>query len=168
MPAGAGFDMVWRFLARRFADMWGAPRKHCARIRLIRNLQNKVLEMGLTIAPEPIPLSWGPDGVIRVANTRVTLDTVVAAHRDGYTADEIARQYPTLKLADVYAIIGYFIRHRAEVEIYLLERQVQSDDVRRENESRFDPAGVRERLLARRAVRENQSDAPTAKQRKPY
>jgi uncharacterized protein (DUF433 family) len=119
--------------------------------------------MGLSIAPEPIPLSWSPDGVIQVANTRVTLDTVVAAHCDGATADEIARQYPSLELADVYAIIGYYLRHRAEVENYLTERQIQSDAVRRDSESRFDPAGVRDRLLARRAVTENHSDDPSGR-----
>ncbi len=116
--------------------------------------------MGLSIAPEPIPLNCDPDGVIRVGNTRVTLDTVVAAHRDGATADEIGRQYPSLELADVYAVIGYYLRHRQEVETYLMERQAQCETVRRDNESRFDPAGVRERLLARRAGRENSSDAP--------
>jgi uncharacterized protein (DUF433 family) len=119
--------------------------------------------MGLSIAPEPIPLSCDPDGVIRVGNTRITLDTVVAAHRDGVTADEIARQYPSLELADVYATIAYYLRHRPEVETYLMERQAQSDAVRRDNESQFDPAGVRERLLARRAVTENNSDAPSGR-----
>jgi len=119
--------------------------------------------MGLSIAPEPIPLSCDTAGVIRAGNTRVTLDTVVAAHRDGATADEIARQYPSLELADVYAIIGYYLRHRPEVETYLMERQAQSEAVRRDNEAQFDPAGVRERLLARRAVRENHSDASSGR-----
>ena len=140
-----------------------ASKDHRARFCLIRDRQTKVLEMGLSIAPEPIPLSSDPDGIIRVGNTRVTLDTVVAAHRDGATADEIARQYPSLELADVYAIIGYYLRHRPEVETYLMERQAQSEAVRRDNESRFDPEGVRERLLARRAVRENHTDAASGR-----
>ena len=41
-----------------------------------------------TPAAEPIPLTTGDDGVIRVAGTRVTLDTVIASFADGGTAEE--------------------------------------------------------------------------------
>lgn len=92
----------------------------------------------------------GADGVVRVGATRVTLETVVAAFREGATAEEIAQQYPTLGLADVYSVIGYYLRHRAEVESYLRDRQRQSAQARRENEARLDPSGVRDRLVTRR------------------
>jgi uncharacterized protein (DUF433 family) len=95
-------------------------------------------------------LSQGADGVIRVGRTRVTLDTVVAAHRAGATAEEIARQYPSLDLADVHTVIDYYRHHLPEVETYLRNRRARSEAVRRSNEARCDPAGVRERLLARR------------------
>jgi uncharacterized protein (DUF433 family) len=107
--------------------------------------------MTLTIQAEPVPLRATADGVILVAGTRVTLDTVVAAFREGATPEEIAQRYPTLELADLYAVIGYILRRRAEVHDYLRRRAVQAGEVRRENESRFDPQGVRERLLARAA-----------------
>jgi uncharacterized protein (DUF433 family) len=106
--------------------------------------------MSLFIDTEPIPLTFDPDGVIRVSHTRVTLDTIVHAFADGATAEEIVGQYPSLDLADVYAVIGYILRHRAEVDSYLQKRQEQSDAVRMENESRFTPQGIRERLTARR------------------
>ena len=83
-------------------------------------------------------------------DTRVPLDAVVAAFREGATAEEIAQQYPSLRLAAVYAVIGYYLRHQREVDDYLHERQQQAAEVRRSNEARFDPAGVRDRLLARR------------------
>ena len=82
---------------------------------------------------------------------RVTLDTIVGAFSDGATAEEIAQQYPSVKLADVYYVIGYYLRSRSEVEAYLRERQSSSQIVREENEARFDPQGIRDRLLARRA-----------------
>jgi uncharacterized protein (DUF433 family) len=88
---------------------------------------------------------------MRIGNTRVTLDTVIASFADGATAEEIAQQYPSLLLADVYSVIGYYLRHAAEVGAYLQQRRVQRDAVRQQNEARFDPHGVRERLLARRA-----------------
>jgi uncharacterized protein (DUF433 family) len=99
---------------------------------------------------EAMPLELDSDGVMRVGGTRVTLDTLVAAFNEGATAEEIAQQYPTLQLADIYAVIGYYLRRRDEVESYLSKRRELAEAVRRENEARFNPVGVRERLLARR------------------
>jgi uncharacterized protein (DUF433 family) len=105
----------------------------------------------LVIAAEPVPLEADADGVVRVAGTRVTLDTVVAAFRQGATAEEIVYQYPSLDLADVYAVLAYYLQSQAQVDAYLCRRQGQADRVRKENEARFDPHGIRERLTARRA-----------------
>ncbi|MDW8101184.1 MAG: DUF433 domain-containing protein [Anaerolineae bacterium] len=91
------------------------------------------------------------DGVIRVGKTRVTLDTVISAFLDGATAEEITHQYPSLDLADVYSVIGYYPRQRAEIDTYLQRRRELAEQVRRQNKSRFDPSGIRDRLLARRA-----------------
>ena len=107
--------------------------------------------MGLTIAHEPVPLQLTEEGVVRVAGTRVTLDVVVSAFEDGATAEEIVEQYPVLRLADAYAVIGYYLRHRPEVQAYLAERQKNCQEIRKQNQIRFEPAGVRARLLARRS-----------------
>ena len=108
--------------------------------------------MTLSLANEPIPLETDADGVVRVGGTRVTLDTIVAAFNEGATAEEIVYQYPSLHLADVYAVIGYCLRRRSEVEAYLRQRQQQANSTRKQNEDRFAPDGVRNRLLARRAI----------------
>lgn len=106
--------------------------------------------MSLVVAALRVPLRADADGVIRVGSTRVTLDTVVTAFREGLTVEEIVSQYPSLRLADVYQVIGYFLDHEAEVDAYVQARQQQAAEIRRENENRFDPAGLRDRLLARR------------------
>jgi uncharacterized protein (DUF433 family) len=106
--------------------------------------------MNSTEMTERVPVHTGADGVIRVGGTRVTLDTVVAAFHAGATAEEIVQQYPSLALADVYSVIAFYLRHRAEIGEYLTQRQRQAAQVHEENERRFDPAGVRDRLLARR------------------
>lgn len=105
------------------------------------------------IATETVPLVRDVDGVIRVGKTRVTLDTVVSAFLNGATAEEISQQYPPLDLADVYSVIAYYLRRRVEVDAYLDQRREHAERVRRQNESRFDPSGIRDRLLARRAGR---------------
>ena len=107
--------------------------------------------MPTVISSQPVPLETSSDGVIRVKGSRVTLDTIVAAFAEGATAEEIAQQYPTLDLAAVYGVISYYLQHADEVDAYLSERQEKAAAIRRENERRFDPRGVRERLLARRA-----------------
>jgi uncharacterized protein (DUF433 family) len=56
---------------------------------------------------ETIPMTTGADGVIRVSGTRVTLDSILLAFNEGATPEEIARQYPTVPLADIYHLIGY-------------------------------------------------------------
>ncbi|HYV38047.1 MAG TPA: DUF433 domain-containing protein, partial [Gemmataceae bacterium] len=65
----------------------------------------------MTTSPpiETIPLLLDSDGVLRVSETRVTLDTIVGAFTEGATAEEIAQQYPSVPLADVYAVIGYYL-----------------------------------------------------------
>ena len=110
----------------------------------------------LNVEPEPVPLIADVDGVVRVGGTRVTLDLVASAFEEGATPEEVTQRHPTLDLADVYSVFTYYLRHRAEVQDYLLERRGWADEVRAENERRFSPEGMRERLLARRSsAREN-------------
>jgi len=100
---------------------------------------------------ERIPLAEDGNGVIRVADTRVTLDALAEAFHEGATAEEMAQQYPSLSLADLYSVLGYLLRHQTEVAAYLETRAAQRKTIRLENERRFSPQGVRARLLARHA-----------------
>ncbi len=107
--------------------------------------------MILTPSNEPLPLEPDADGVIRVGKTRITLDTVVAAFNEGATAEEIIQQYPSLSLADIYSVISYCLRRREDVDTYLRERQQRAAEVQEQNEKRFSPVGIRERLLLRKS-----------------
>ncbi len=99
---------------------------------------------------EKIPLKKDRHGVIRIADTRVTLETIISAFRDGETAEEIVLSYPTLALADVYSVIGYYLHQKSEVEEYISHQTKKSAEVRLQNETRFNQIGIRERLLARK------------------
>jgi len=85
-----------------------------------------------------------------VGNTRVTLDTVIAAFADGATAEEIVQQYDAVSLADVYAVIGYYLENQSAIDSYLAARHIQREELRQEVETRYSPQGIRQRLLARR------------------
>ena len=102
------------------------------------------------VVTEPVPLVQGTDGVMRVRGTRITLDTVLVAFRDGATAEEIVLQYPSISLADVYQVIGYSLRHSSELEAYFAQRREAGRTTRQLSESTWPPDGIRDRLPARR------------------
>jgi uncharacterized protein (DUF433 family) len=106
--------------------------------------------MSLVIQAERVPLEQDQSGVFRVGGTRVTLDTIVTAYQQGEPPETIADQYPSVALADVFAVIGFYLRHRQEVEAYLAEQCQRADAVRAEYEARVPQEGLRDRLLARR------------------
>ncbi|HEU4391553.1 MAG TPA: DUF433 domain-containing protein [Blastocatellia bacterium] len=85
-----------------------------------------------------------------MGKTRVSLDTVIAAFIEGSTPEEIVQQYDVLSLAEVYAVIGYYLKNQTEIDSYLAERHTQRTQLREELEARHQPQGIRERLLARR------------------
>jgi uncharacterized protein (DUF433 family) len=79
--------------------------------------------MSHAAAAEFVPLDSDTQGVLRVGGTQVTLDMVVEAYWAGKTAEEILQDYPALQLADVYAVLTYYLRHRIEVDTYIQRRQ---------------------------------------------
>ncbi|MEM9484893.1 MAG: DUF433 domain-containing protein [Cyanobacteria bacterium P01_F01_bin.116] len=105
--------------------------------------------MTFTITAEEPPLEINADNVVLVGETRVTLDTVVTVFKQGTTAEEIAYRYPSLKLADIYATIAFYLNHQQMVEDYLEARQTEAQEVQKLNEARLDASGIRDRLLAR-------------------
>ena len=96
------------------------------------------------------PLVADEDGVIRVAGTRVQLETVVVAFDAGATAEEIVQQYTSLDLADVYAVISYVLGNEATVRDYVTMRSESARALRAEIERSVPADGIRQRLLARR------------------
>ena len=115
--------------------------------------------MALQIAAIAVPLAAGSDGVVRIKGSRVPLETIVAEFCRGATAEEIAQDYPSLALPEIYAVIAFYLAHRQEVEAYLQEREAWRRQVRAEVEARFPPDGIRARLLARRANRAQSDEA---------
>lgn len=98
-----------------------------------------------------IPLSSELDGVIRVGNTRVTLETVLYEFKNGSTAEEIVYQYPVLDLADVYAVISFYLKNQVAVENYLLSSKVATERIQVMVEQQFPARDLRQRLLDRQA-----------------
>jgi uncharacterized protein (DUF433 family) len=96
-----------------------------------------------------IPLRADEDGTIRVGKTRVILDLVIYAFRQGATPETIVEMYPSLSLADVYVISGFYLENRAEIDHYIQQQETEAAAIRLEIEKRFPQEGIRARLLAR-------------------
>jgi uncharacterized protein (DUF433 family) len=88
--------------------------------------------MTLSVLDIPVPLRADASGVLRVGNTRVSLRSVVTAYLEGASVEQIAEDFSTLELPDIYAVISYYLRNRDEVERYLDEEQRDADMLRDE------------------------------------
>jgi hypothetical protein len=85
--------------------------------------------------------------VIRVGQTRVTLESVIALFEQGASAEEIGLRYDVLDLHEIYATLSYFLGHREETQAYLDWARHRSLEARRDAERRSPTAQIRERLL---------------------
>ena len=99
------------------------------------------------------PLSIDADQVIRVGRTRVTLDTVISAFLEGATPEEIAEDYSSLNLADVYVVLGFYLGHKAVVDQYLAERHQLGEAIEKEIRGQQKNGSLREKLMDRVATK---------------
>src|SRR5258708_1317043 len=90
--------------------------------------------MNMVIQTDPVPLRVDDQGAIRIGNSRVTLEVLIAEHKKGAPPETIAAGLDTLELADIYAAIAYCLRHREEVAAYLQRRQEEAAAMRKKVE----------------------------------
>jgi uncharacterized protein (DUF433 family) len=116
--------------------------------------------MNMPIKALEVQLFEDGQGGLRVNGTRVLLERIIRAFEDGATPEGIVQSYDTLRLPDVYAVLTWYLHHKAEVEQYLHKRAVEAEAIRRSIEARQrDRSELRARLMARRAQKGG-ADAP--------
>ena len=108
---------------------------------------------GLSLHTEHSPLRLDEGGAVRVGNTRVSLDLIVEQYENGMTPEDMIRAYDTLALADVHAVIAYYLRHKDEVQAYVKGRAQEAETLRAAIEAER-PRVSREDLIARRSAKE--------------
>jgi uncharacterized protein (DUF433 family) len=86
-----------------------------------------------------VPLRTDEHGAIRVGNTRVLLELVIHAYYMGETPEGIVDSYASLTTADVYAVIGYYLANREEIDAYVRHRDQQADQIIRDMEANLTP-----------------------------
>jgi uncharacterized protein (DUF433 family) len=121
---------------------WLEPRRYHTENKTITILQQIPLTLSVALREEP-------PGILRVGNSRVLLELVIHAYQQGETPEEIVEMYDTLELADVFAVIAYYLANRAEVDEYLLQCDEEADALRRRIEVSQRPGPTKEDLLER-------------------
>ena len=105
------------------------------------------------IRNEFIPLIQDSSGALRIGQSRVLLELVIRAFQDGVTPETIVQRYPSTTLADIYAIIAYYLRYPQIIETYLAEREDYAKEVHKKIENKQkDLKEFRSRLLSQQYI----------------
>ncbi len=100
---------------------------------------------------ETIPIKVDSQGVARIGDSRVTLDVLAAEWNSGATPEQIVEQFPSLALADIYAVVAWMLRHPNELSDYLAAGTAATDEVVKRIQAAGQRLGLRALLLARRS-----------------
>lgn len=71
---------------------------------------------------------------IRVAGTRVGIETILRDYKQGARPEEIVLHYPTLFLEQVHATITYYLANQEKVESYLEKVRQSQEEAWREHQ----------------------------------
>ena len=69
------------------------------------------------------PYIYQEDDALRITGTRVGLEPIVAGFQEGETPEEMARQFPTVTLAQIYGSIAYYLENKQLIDDYMAETQ---------------------------------------------
>jgi uncharacterized protein (DUF433 family) len=89
------------------------------------------------------------DGSLRLAGSRIPLDTIIREFLQGATAEQIKDSFPSLPLSSIYGAIAFYLEHPQVIEEYLREREKEATSVRMRIEEKPATAEFRERLRRR-------------------
>ena len=71
------------------------------------------------------------DGGYWITGTRVSLDSLVLAFREGLSPEAIVTEcFPTLTLEQAYGSIAYYLARRGEVDAYLQQAESEFEALR--------------------------------------
>ena len=65
------------------------------------------------------------NGGYYVAGTRISLDSVVCSFNEGQSPEAIQEDFPSLKRAQIYGAIAFYLDHQAEIDKYLVDTKCE-------------------------------------------
>lgn len=73
------------------------------------------------------------DGAYRITDSRVSLDSVVYAWRDGLSPERIKENFPVLTLEEVYGAITFYLANQKELDTYLSLSEAEFETARQQS-----------------------------------
>jgi uncharacterized protein (DUF433 family) len=89
-----------------------------------------------------------PEGGWRVADSRVSLDSVVCLYWEGKSPEAIVEEFPTLSAEQVYGALAFYLRNRTEIDAYLARQEENWQRFAKQSKSQHGP--LLDRLRERR------------------
>ncbi len=89
-----------------------------------------------------------PEGGWRVADSRVSLDSIVHAYWEGKSPEAIIEEFPALSAEQVYGAIAFYLRNRADIDHYLSQQDKKWRRLARTSQAQHGP--LLDRLRASR------------------
>jgi hypothetical protein len=84
----------------------------------------------------------------RVKGHRVGIDLIIDAYRAGKTPHEIAKEFPTIRLEDVFATITYYLHNQQRLDVWMDSLSSWAQQDMADKDDRPSPVGKRLRNLA--------------------
>jgi uncharacterized protein (DUF433 family) len=103
----------------------------------------------LSLDPIHVPLSTSDKGVVYMSGTRIPIDFVIYEYLSGATAEDIAQNYPSLRLSTIHAVLSYYLSHKTQVDAYIAEQEKIAESKYQEIAERSQQKDLRQRLLSR-------------------
>ena len=72
------------------------------------------------------------EGVYYVPGTRISLDSIVYAFREGCSPESIREDFEGLTLPNVYGAIAFYLDHQRDIDDYLSRRKDQWAELERD------------------------------------
>lgn len=98
------------------------------------------------------------EGGWRLAETRVSLDSVIHAFWEGLSPEAIVDQFPTLSLEKVYGAISTYLHNREEFDRYFAKQQARWEALRKQSHEQADPLLKRLRGMRSILLEEDHTD----------
>jgi uncharacterized protein (DUF433 family) len=78
----------------------------------------------------PDYLQQDDDGYIHFTQHRIGIEDIVLCYNDGFSAEMLLAEFPTLTLALIHKMLGFYLDNRAEVDAYVASSVRACDEQR--------------------------------------
>lgn len=98
---------------------------------------------------QKVPLTVWKDGSIRVKGTRLPIDRIIYAHKNGECPEDIFESFPSnvYTVADIYSIVAYYLTNKERFEKYLAKREKEAFEIKNSVEPTANYEDNRQRLI---------------------